>query len=115
MKENLRDDLKMYLITDSDILKGRDFYKCIEDGLKAGVTMLQLREKNADGGEFLEKALKFVHGDPQVLYFYAVVQANLNKIDEAKRILNSIVLAYPEFVQARQVLTALNKGQTLVP
>ena len=58
MKENLRDDLKMYLITDSDILKGRDFYKCIEDGLKAGVTMLQLREKNADGGEFLEKALK---------------------------------------------------------
>ena len=27
MKENLRDDLKMYLITDSDILKGRDFYK----------------------------------------------------------------------------------------
>ena len=58
MKENLREDLKMYLISDSDILKGRDFYKCIEDGLKAGVTMLQLREKNADGGEFLEKALK---------------------------------------------------------
>ena len=45
MKENLREDLKMYLISDSDILKGRDFYKCIEDGLKAGVTMLQLREK----------------------------------------------------------------------
>lgn len=53
-----REDLKMYLITDSDILKGRDFYKCIEDALKAGVTMLQLREKDADGGEFLEKALK---------------------------------------------------------
>ena len=35
MKENLREDLKMYLISDSDILKGRDFYKCIEDGLKA--------------------------------------------------------------------------------
>lgn len=58
MKEDLRKDLKMYLITDSDILEGRDFYKCIEDGLKGGVTMLQLREKNADGGEFLEKALK---------------------------------------------------------
>ena len=58
MKENLRDDLKMYLITDSDILKGRDFYKCIEDAIKSGVTMVQLREKNTDGKEFLEKAIK---------------------------------------------------------
>ena len=57
-RECLRKDLKMYLITDSNILKGRDFYKCIEDGLRAGTTMLQLREKDVDGGEFLEKALK---------------------------------------------------------
>ena len=58
MIDTLRKDLKMYLITDSDILKGRDFYKCIEEGLKAGVTMLQLREKNEDGKKFLEKAMK---------------------------------------------------------
>ena len=58
MKENLREDLKMYLISDSDILKGRDFYKCIEDAIKSGVTMVQLREKNTDGKEFLEKAIK---------------------------------------------------------
>ncbi|WP_455544513.1 thiamine phosphate synthase [Intestinibacter sp.] len=57
-RDILKKDLKMYLITDSDILKDRDFYKCIEDGLKGGATMLQLREKNTDGGEFLEKALK---------------------------------------------------------
>ena len=50
--------LKLYLVTDSDILKGRDFYYCIEEALKAGVTMLQLREKDATGKEFLEKALK---------------------------------------------------------
>ncbi len=54
----LKKDLKMYLITDSDILKNRDFYKCIEEGLKAGVTMLQLREKNEDGKNFLKKAIK---------------------------------------------------------
>ena len=54
----LRDSLKLYLVTDSGILKGRDFYKCIEDAIKAGVTMLQLREKNVDGKEFLEKAKK---------------------------------------------------------
>ena len=51
------EELKLYLITDSDILKGRDFYHCIEDALKGGVTMLQLREKEADGKEFLEKAM----------------------------------------------------------
>lgn len=50
--------LKLYLITDSDILSGRDFYHCIEEALRGGVTMLQLREKNADGREFLEKAFK---------------------------------------------------------
>lgn len=51
-------ELKLYLVTDSDILKGRDFYNCIEEALKGGVTMLQLREKNATGREFLEKAMK---------------------------------------------------------
>lgn len=52
------EELKLYLVTDSNILKGRDFYECIEDALKGGVTMLQLREKESDGKEFLEKALK---------------------------------------------------------
>lgn len=51
-------DLKLYLVTDSNILKGRDFYNCIEEALKGGVTMLQLREKNASGKEFLDKAIK---------------------------------------------------------
>ena len=57
-KEKLKKDLKLYLVTDSEILKDRDFYKCIEDAIKSGVTMVQLREKNADGKEFLEKAIK---------------------------------------------------------
>ena len=51
-------ELKFYLVTDSEILRGRDFYNSIEEALKGGVTMLQLREKNASGKEFLEKAIK---------------------------------------------------------
>lgn len=51
-------ELKFYLVTDSDILRDRDFYNSIEEALKGGVTMLQLREKNASGKEFLEKAIK---------------------------------------------------------
>jgi len=54
----MKDKLKLYLVTDSNILKGRDFYKCIEDALKGGVTTLQLREKDCSGKEFLEKAYK---------------------------------------------------------
>lgn len=56
--KNIKEKLKLYLITDSPILQGRDFYKCIEDALKGGATMIQLREKNCDGKEFLEKAYK---------------------------------------------------------
>ena len=52
----MKDKLKLYLVTDSKILKNRDFYKCIEDSLKGGVTTLQLREKEASGKDFLEKA-----------------------------------------------------------
>lgn len=54
----MKDILKLYLVSDSKILKERDFYKCIEEALKAGVTTLQLREKDATGKEFLEKAYK---------------------------------------------------------
>lgn len=51
-------ELKLYLVTDSAILEGRDFYNCIEETLKGGVTILQLREKDASGKEFLERAIK---------------------------------------------------------
>lgn len=57
-KGKLKKDLKLYLVTDSHILKDRDFYKCVEDAIKSGVTMVQLREKNIDGKEFLERATK---------------------------------------------------------
>lgn len=54
----MKEKLKLYLVTDSDILGERDFYKSVEDALKGGVTTVQLREKNVDGKEFLEKAYK---------------------------------------------------------
>lgn len=57
-KKSLKDSLKLYLVTDSVILRGRDFYKCIEDAIKGGVTMVQLREKDISGKEFLERAIK---------------------------------------------------------
>ncbi len=48
----------LYIVTDSQILEGRDFYKCIEDALKGGVKTVQLREKSSTGNEFLQKAIE---------------------------------------------------------
>ncbi|MCR8744861.1 thiamine phosphate synthase [Romboutsia lituseburensis] len=58
MKNAIRNKLKLYLVTDNDILEDRDFYRCIEDAIRGGVTMVQLREKDTSGKEFLEKAFK---------------------------------------------------------
>ena len=50
------DKLKLYVVTDSNILAERDFYESIEASLKGGATMLQLREKECGGKEFLDRA-----------------------------------------------------------
>ncbi len=47
----------IYLVTDHNCLQGRDFLGCIEDALRGGVTLVQLREKNVDGAIFLQRAL----------------------------------------------------------
>ncbi|WP_337936925.1 thiamine phosphate synthase, partial [Acidaminococcus fermentans] len=39
-------DLSLYLVTDRHCLRGRDFYEAVEEALRAGVTLLQLREKD---------------------------------------------------------------------
>ena len=47
----------IYLVTDHNCLQGRDFLGCIENALQGGVTLVQLREKNVDGGIFLQRAI----------------------------------------------------------
>ena len=50
-------DYSIYLVTDHNCLQGRDFLGCIENALQGGVTLVQLREKNVDGGIFLQRAV----------------------------------------------------------
>ena len=49
---------KIYLVTDEKACNGKDFYKCIEEAVKGGVKIVQLREKNISTKDFYEKALK---------------------------------------------------------
>lgn len=50
-------DLSLYLVTDPDLLKGRDIARVVEEAVRGGVTMVQLREKNCSTRDFLDKAV----------------------------------------------------------
>lgn len=51
-------DCKIYLVTDEKACNGKDLYKCIEEAIKGGTGIVQLREKNISTKDFYEKALK---------------------------------------------------------
>lgn len=52
------DDLLLYAVTDRAWLNGRTLYSQVEDSLKGGVTIVQLREKELGYDEFLNEALE---------------------------------------------------------
>ncbi len=49
-------DYSVYLVTDRDILKGRDLCRAVEESILGGVTLVQLREKFIGDEEFLKIA-----------------------------------------------------------
>ena len=51
-------DYSLYLLTDRSILNGRDLFQAVEDSIKGGVTLVQLREKNISSLDFYNIAVK---------------------------------------------------------
>ena len=51
-------DLLLYAVTDRKCIGSRDFYETIENALKGGVTILQLREKELSESQLVEEAVK---------------------------------------------------------
>jgi thiamine-phosphate pyrophosphorylase len=51
-------DLSLYLVTDRSLSKGRPLEWIVEESVKGGVTMVQLREKQATTREIVELALR---------------------------------------------------------
>lgn len=49
-KKNI--DYSVYLVTDRDILAGRDLCEAVEESIKGGATVVQLREKKVSDEEF---------------------------------------------------------------
>ena len=70
--EMRKDDLTLYLVTDSTGMAEDAFLKKVEMACDGGVTMIQLREKERCGSEFIELALKVKrisdeHGIPFII------------------------------------------------
>ena len=51
-------DLKLYLVTDRSLCRGRQLEYIVEEALKGGVTMVQLREKECSTREFYEIGMR---------------------------------------------------------
>lgn len=50
----MKEKLKLYLVTDRDLSLGRPLEEIVSEAVAGGVTMVQLREKDAATGEFVE-------------------------------------------------------------
>ena len=49
-----KENLKLYLVTDRDLSLGRSLEEIVREAVAGGVSMVQLREKDAPTGEFVE-------------------------------------------------------------
>lgn len=56
--KNQNPDLTLYLVTDSTYHTEESLLHTVEEACRGGITLLQLREKNIGGREYLEKARK---------------------------------------------------------
>ena len=56
MKNNI--DYSLYLVTDRDLMAASSIEECVEQAVRGGCTLVQLREKTASSREFYETALR---------------------------------------------------------
>lgn len=68
----MKDILKLYLVTDRELSLGRSLEEVVSEAVAGGVTVVQLREKEASTGEFIElgfrlKAILKPYGIPLII------------------------------------------------
>lgn len=56
--EKIKHKFSMYLITDEKACLGKDLCKCVEESIKGGANIVQLREKNMDTRDFYKRAVE---------------------------------------------------------
>ena len=72
-------DLRIYLVTDSTLSLGRPLEWIVEEAVKGGATIVQLREKDCSTRDFLELAIKL----REILHKYNVPLIINDRVDIA--------------------------------
>lgn len=72
-------DLSLYLVTDRDLTLSRPLEMIVEEAVRGGVTIVQLREKKADSREFYHLALNL----KKLLHTYGVPLIINDRLDIA--------------------------------
>lgn len=54
----MKNTLKLYLVTDRELSRGRSLEEVVSEAVAGGVTLVQLREKHASTGEFVDLAFR---------------------------------------------------------
>ena len=75
----MKDLLKLYLVTDRELSLGRSLEEVVSEAVAGGVTIVQLREKDASTGEFVELAF----GLKEILKPYNVPLIINDRVDVA--------------------------------
>lgn len=75
-------DYRLYLVTDRKILKRMDLFKAVEDSIKGGVTLVQLREKDISSLDFYNIALKM----KKLVDFYDIPLIINDRLDIAQAV-----------------------------
>lgn len=72
-------DYTLYLVTDRGILKGRDLVKSVEQAIRGGVSLVQLREKTISSLDFYNLAMKL----KEITHYYQVPLIINDRLDIA--------------------------------
>ena len=71
--------MKLYLVTDEELLLGKDLYRTVEAAVRGGVSIVQLREKESSTRDFIERAIRL----KEVLAPYRVPLIINDRVDVA--------------------------------
>ncbi|MBE9460905.1 thiamine phosphate synthase [Dyadobacter subterraneus] len=71
--------MQLYLVTDENACLGRDIFRVVEEAVKGGVTMVQLREKSLGTRAFIDRAKKM----KDILHPYHVPLIINDRVDVA--------------------------------
>ena len=77
-----REQLKLYAVTDRSWLGSETLYEQVEEALKGGVTLVQLREKNLDEASFEKEGLELL----ELCHRYHVPLIINDNVELAKKI-----------------------------